>query len=129
MARDSGSEFSGTFDHMLDENRQRLDDLLGRRATEAPDRQSKPATAERRTERPTESRTGRKSGRGGGQNFSFEVDVSHKKKGAIAMALPNVGEQAPAFSMRNQQGADTTLEQYKGHYVVLWWYPKADTPG
>lgn len=129
MARDSGSEFSGTFDHMLDENRQRLDDLLGRRPTEAPDRQSKPATAERRTERPTESRTGRKSGRGGGQNFSFEVDVSHKKKGAIAMALPNVGEQAPAFSMRNQQGADTTLEQYKGHYVVLWWYPKADTPG
>lgn len=129
MARDSGSEFSGTFDHMLDENRQRLDDLLGRRATEAPDRQSKPATAERRTERPTESRTGRKTGRGGGQNFSFEVDVSHKKKGAIAMALPNVGEQAPAFSMRNQQGADTTLEQYKGHYVVLWWYPKADTPG
>jgi len=129
MARDSGSEFSGTFDHMLDENRQRLDDLLGRRATEAPDRQSNPATAERRTERPTESRTGRKSGRGGGQNFSFEVDVSHNKKGAIAMALPNVGEQAPAFSMRNQQGADTTLEQYKGHYVVLWWYPKADTPG
>lgn len=129
MARDSGSEFSGTFDHMLDENRQRLDDLLGRRATEAPDRQSNPTTAERRTERPTESRTGRKSGRGGGQNFSFEVDVSHNKKGAIAMALPNVGEQAPAFSMRNQQGADTTLEQYKGHYVVLWWYPKADTPG
>jgi peroxiredoxin Q/BCP len=137
MARDSGSEFSGTFDNMLDENRQRLDNLLGRRATAAPDRQSKPATAERRTERqterPTESRTGRKTGRksgcGGGQNFSFEVDVSHKKKGAIAMALPNVGEQAPAFSMRNQQGADTTLEQYKGHYVVLWWYPKADTPG
>ena len=86
---------------------------------------SKPATAERRTGR----KTGRKSSRGGGLNFSFEVDVSHKKKGAIAMALPNVGEQAPAFSMRNQQGADTTLEQYKGHYVVLWWYPKADTPG
>ena len=83
MARDSGSEFSGTFDNMLDENRQRLDNLLGRRATAAPDRQSKPATAERRTERqterPTESRTGRKTGRksgcGGGQNFSFEVDV------------------------------------------------------
>ena len=125
MARDSGSEFSGTFDNMLDENRQRLNDLLGRRATVAPDGQSKPATAERRTGR----KTGRKSSRGGGLNFSFEVDVSHKKKGAIAMALPNVGEQAPAFSMRNQQGADTTLEQYKGHYVVLWWYPKADTPG
>ena len=31
--------------------------------------------------------------------------------------------------MRNQQGAVTTLDQYKGHHVVLWWYPKADTPG
>ncbi len=45
------------------------------------------------------------------------------------MALPQVGDQAPAFSMRNQDGSDTTLEQYKGHHVVLWWYPKADTPG
>ncbi len=127
MARDSGSEFSNTFDDMFDENRQRLDDLLGRRATATQATQPKPAvnTAERRTERQTR----RNTGSSGGRNFSFEVDVSHKKKGAIAMALPNVGEQAPAFSMRNQQGADTTLEQYKGHYVVLWWYPKADTPG
>ncbi len=45
------------------------------------------------------------------------------------MALPKVGDLAPAFSMRNQQGAVTTLDQHKGHHVVLWWYPKADTPG
>jgi peroxiredoxin Q/BCP len=45
------------------------------------------------------------------------------------MALPKVGDLAPAFSMRNQNGVTTTLEQYKGHHVVLWWYPKADTPG
>ena len=45
------------------------------------------------------------------------------------MALPKVGDLAPAFSMRNQQGVTTTLEQYKGPHVVLWWYPKADTPG
>jgi peroxiredoxin Q/BCP len=45
------------------------------------------------------------------------------------MALLNVGDTAPAFSLRNQQGVTTTLEQFRGHQVVLWWYPKADTPG
>ena len=123
MARDNGTGFSSTFDDMLDDNRQRLDDLLGRRPSATVTATPKPRSPS------VERSTGRRTGSAGGRNFSVEVDVSHKKQGAIAMALPNVGDQAPAFSMRNQQGADTTLEQYKGHYVVLWWYPKADTPG
>jgi len=45
------------------------------------------------------------------------------------MAMLKVGDDAPDFSLRNQQGIATTLQQYRGHYVVLWWYPKADTPG
>ena len=45
------------------------------------------------------------------------------------MPLLNVGDMAPAFSVPNQHGAETTLNHYRGHYVVLWWYPKADTPG
>jgi len=45
------------------------------------------------------------------------------------MALLKAGDLAPAFSMRNQQGAATTLELYRGQHVLLWWYPKADTPG
>jgi len=45
------------------------------------------------------------------------------------MAVLKVGDDAPDFSLRNQQGITTTLAQYRGHYVVLWWYPKADTPG
>lgn len=45
------------------------------------------------------------------------------------MALLKVGETAPAFSLRNQDGIAAALEQYRGHHVVLWWYPKADTPG
>ncbi len=69
------------------------------------------------------------AGRSEGRDFSFEIQISHDNRGESSMALPAVGDLAPAFSMRNQQGADTTLEQYKGHYVVLWWYPKADTPG
>ena len=45
------------------------------------------------------------------------------------MPLLNVGDIAPALSVPNQHGTRTTLNQYRGHYVVLWWYPKADTPG
>lgn len=45
------------------------------------------------------------------------------------MPLLNEGDQAPAFSLQNQDGAHTSLDQFRGHYVVLWWYPKADTPG
>lgn len=45
------------------------------------------------------------------------------------MPLLKEGDQAPAFSLRNQDGVQTDLDQHRGHYVVLWWYPKADTPG
>ncbi len=45
------------------------------------------------------------------------------------MALVNVGTQAPAFEMTNQDGGKVTSDQFAGRYVLLWWYPKADTPG
>tara|TARA_R110002167_G_scaffold60368_19_gene170617 strand:+ start:711 stop:848 length:138 start_codon:yes stop_codon:yes gene_type:complete len=45
------------------------------------------------------------------------------------MPLLKEGDQAPAFSLKNQNGIVTDLAQYRGHHVVLWWYPKADTPG
>ena len=45
------------------------------------------------------------------------------------MALLNVGDDAPAFDLPNHKGAATSLAQFRGRYVLLWWYPKADTPG
>jgi|TARA_B100000315_G_scaffold90787_1_gene83417 peroxiredoxin Q/BCP len=39
------------------------------------------------------------------------------------------GSLAPAFAMTNQDGAPVKLEDFAGKYVLLWWYPKADTPG
>ena len=41
----------------------------------------------------------------------------------------NVGDQAPAFSVPNQDGRNVSLSDYTGQYVLIWWYPKADTPG
>ena len=45
------------------------------------------------------------------------------------MPLLNESEAAPAFSIPNQDGTPTSLVQYRGKWVLLWWYPKADTPG
>lgn len=40
-----------------------------------------------------------------------------------------VGSQAPAFRVADHTGREHTLEEYRGRRVVLWFYPKADTPG
>lgn len=40
-----------------------------------------------------------------------------------------VGDIAPDFSLKNQNGKSVSLSQYKGHWVVLYFYPKDDTPG
>ena len=40
-----------------------------------------------------------------------------------------VGEQAPLFTMTNQDGNPVSLNNYTGKFVLMWWYPKADTPG
>lgn len=40
-----------------------------------------------------------------------------------------VGELAPDFTLKNQDGQDITLSDYKGRNVVLYFYPKDMTPG
>jgi peroxiredoxin Q/BCP len=39
------------------------------------------------------------------------------------------GETAPDFTLQDQAGADVKLSDFKGKQVVLYFYPKADTPG
>ena len=40
-----------------------------------------------------------------------------------------VGAKAPAFALLNQDRAKTKLSDFKGQWVVLYFYPKDDTPG
>jgi peroxiredoxin Q/BCP len=42
---------------------------------------------------------------------------------------PAVGVQAPAFSLPSQEGAQVSLDQFKGKWVVLYFYPKDFTQG
>jgi thioredoxin-dependent peroxiredoxin len=45
------------------------------------------------------------------------------------MAMPDVGKKAPAFTLKDQDGKPVTLADFKGKPVVLYFYPKDDTPG
>ncbi len=40
-----------------------------------------------------------------------------------------VGEPAPAFSLPDQYGETHTLEDFAGKWLVVFFYPRADTPG
>jgi thioredoxin-dependent peroxiredoxin len=42
---------------------------------------------------------------------------------------PATGVQAPNFSLPSQEGAQVTLDQFKGKWVVLYFYPKDFTSG
>ncbi len=48
---------------------------------------------------------------------------------APALAQPKAGEPAPAFSLRDQTGETRSLADYNGRWLVLYFYPKNDTPG
>jgi peroxiredoxin Q/BCP len=40
-----------------------------------------------------------------------------------------VGDKAPIFSAKNEKGETVNLTDYKGKKLVLYFYPKDDTPG
>ena len=44
-------------------------------------------------------------------------------------AQPSVGQAASAFRLQDQNGNWIVLEDFKGKWVALYFYPKADTPG
>jgi peroxiredoxin Q/BCP len=41
----------------------------------------------------------------------------------------DAGEKAPDFTLPNQDGEQVSLSDFAGRTVVLYFYPKADTPG
>ncbi|MBN2317042.1 MAG: thioredoxin-dependent thiol peroxidase [Sedimentisphaerales bacterium] len=45
------------------------------------------------------------------------------------MATLKVGDKAPAFTLLNQDGENVSLSDYKGKNLLVYFYPKADTPG
>lgn len=48
---------------------------------------------------------------------------------ARAAGLPKAGEAAPDFSLPDQNGTVRSLRDFGGKWLVLYFYPKDDTPG
>ena len=42
---------------------------------------------------------------------------------------PSAGDRAPAFHLADQTGTKVRLSSFKGRKVLVYFYPKADTPG
>ena len=41
----------------------------------------------------------------------------------------DVGTEAPDFSVQDHHGKNVSLKDFRGKKIVIWFYPKADTPG
>jgi len=58
-------------------------------------------------------------------------DLPYNKEGLIKQedGMLNVGDRAPDFTLKNDAGEDVQLSTLRGKPVILYWYPKDDTPG
>jgi peroxiredoxin Q/BCP len=48
---------------------------------------------------------------------------------ALAGDVPQVGQKAPAVALPSQDGNTISLKEFRGKWVVLYFYPKDNTPG
>ncbi len=47
----------------------------------------------------------------------------------MLLRMIEAGAHAPDFTLPDQEGEDVSLSDFRGRPVVLYFYPKADTPG
>ena len=47
----------------------------------------------------------------------------------MSAAELEIGKPAPSFTLQDQDGNKVSLSEYRGKWVVLYFYPKDDTPG
>jgi len=56
----------------------------------------------------------------------YNVERSNLETGDTAM---DINDKAPDFTLPDQDGKEVSLKDSRGKYVVLYFYPRADTPG
>jgi peroxiredoxin Q/BCP len=57
------------------------------------------------------------------------VATKPKAGAAAAIAGPKIGSPAPPFSLPSDAGSSISLSDYRGKWVVVYFYPKDHTPG
>jgi peroxiredoxin Q/BCP len=51
------------------------------------------------------------------------------RNASIARRVPKVGDTAPSFALPDQNRTTRTLDEFRGKWLVLYFYPRDDTPG
>jgi peroxiredoxin Q/BCP len=59
--------------------------------------------------------------------FRLAVRDLLRRKGEVTML--KVGDTAPDFTVKTNRNDTVKLSDQRGKTIVLWFYPKADTPG
>jgi peroxiredoxin Q/BCP len=54
------------------------------------------------------------------------VLYNHLRKGKTAM---DINDKAPDFTLQDENGKNISLRDFRGKTLVLFFFPKADTPG
>ena len=58
-----------------------------------------------------------------------EAALGRYTSGGGPTTMLEPGTKAPDFEVQDHTGRTVRLSDYKGKDVVLWFYPRADTPG
>lgn len=61
--------------------------------------------------------------------YKFLRPVDQLISGLKGGTMLNVGDTAPDFEVKANTGKSVRLSEFLGKKVILWFYPKADTPG
>jgi len=102
--------------------------VSARKRTKLPKRAKKAKIASKSKKKPTKKATKKTTKR------SITTKRPLVKKMAEQAATPEIlrvqaGDVAPDFTLPNQEGTPVTLSSFRGKNVVLYFYPKDDTPG
>jgi thioredoxin-dependent peroxiredoxin len=58
--------------------------------------------------------------------YNVERAVDREREAAMGI---DINDKAPEFTLPDQNGDPVPLKNFRGKYVVLYFYPRADTPG
>jgi len=61
--------------------------------------------------------------------ISFAIAFYLFRVNVMAAPILKIGADAPSFTLPDSQGNQVSLNDYKGKWAVLYFYPKDDTPG
>jgi peroxiredoxin Q/BCP len=61
--------------------------------------------------------------------FAAAAALLWRVNAKISESLPRPGDPAPAFTLPDQNGTPRSSEEFRGKWLVLYFYPRDDTPG